>query len=347
MAGLHNVDVKIMRIILQHVAAEDFQSFTSTCKGIYFLALGDLPLEREYRICHYQGPDLCRPRHNPAKLLGEILNDGHTASYVQEVSVDNRISESNPGQLRSLYGEVRHLFRNAESVLRIEKALNKRVSVSDLLKVIGSIDARSVAYLICVLLKSLPNLRTLRVKSPFGSESFDTFEQIVSMKGPEASLSRLRHAEVQELQLLVLLALLPSMQSIHGAEIRARESYDQANHLSLRKSYVTELVLTKCSISPKRLFGVLERFLCLGSFTYDSDQRYDKVVVSEKWKFDPAWLRNGLLAFASSTLHSLTLLSHDKDGKFMGHLRRFKAIRNLHTEYQLLVSLFGCHCADF
>ena len=101
-----------------------------------------------------------------------------------------------------------------------------------------------------------------------------------------------------------------------------------------RSSDVEVLSFTRCLTDPKELCDFLESFRALHSFTYDYDASVLQGVGEE---VDPSLILSGLSAFARSSLESLTLLSHDQERSFMGDIRCFEAVRNLHTETQLLL----------
>ena len=352
MARLSDMPYEITLMIVRLVSPDDIESFALACKDIYYVAYLTLmkhrALKKKHAAYHYYDPDVSGSRCSPSQLLDQILREPRTAFYVQNISLNDWCWKSLQipvSERRQEHSPMPGLEKTT-SILREEVSKTiaqcpffnetNRQQTSDWLKFI---DLGNEDPIIAALLLFLPNLSTLKADGLAGTHEYlnDTLYSIATWKGSGTPLLHLRHAHVADVKLLGILAALPSMKSIHGIGIRATDTETWPDDLVSPNSDVTDLVLTRCSISPKRLFGILGGFKALRSFTYDSAYWTAEPHVSDKVEFDSFWVRAGLSAYAASTLESLTLLSHDKDKNFMGEIRSFERLRYLHTESQLLL----------
>ncbi len=339
-------------MIVQLLSPDDIESFALACKDIYYPAYLTLmkhrALKKKHAVYHYYGPDVSGSRCSPSQLLDQILREPRTAFYVQEISLNDwcwqlvlipvweQRQEHSPIPGREKTNPMlRETVSNLVSQCRFINKTHQQ-QTSEWLKYI---DLGNEDQIISALLPLLPNLSTLKADGLATAHGClnETLHSIATWKGPGTPLSHLRHAHVAHVKLLGILAALPSMKSIHGIGIEATDTETWPDDLVSQNSNVTDLVLTRCSISPKRLFGILGGFKALRSFTYDSVYWAAEPHVSDKVEFDSFWVRAALSAYTASTLESLTLLSHDKDKNFMGEIRSFERLRYLHTESQLLL----------
>ena len=350
MARLCDLSNDIMLMIIPLVSPDDLESFTSTCRGIYKLATEDLEkhraLKREHAVHKYGNAYDDGLGWSPSQLLDEILSKPRTAFYVQEILLHRHSWIPMPNLDPGLQPEDVQLPYSEETSLRVRATVSKLASQDEVAKWLWYIRLGSETHIISLFLLLLPNLSTLRITCV--DEHLPclhrTISRITTMKGPGAPLSRLRHAQVSRPpDFLGLVAAIPSLLSIEGVDMWVCGTEPPLGLLVSRTSNVRDLVLTQSSINSKILFRMLGDFKALRSFVYDLDYRYEKLQLDERGKFDPFWVLSGLAVCASSTLESLTVLSHDKGRRFMGDMRNFKKLRNLRTESQLLLSEIDSH----
>ena len=262
------------------------------------------------------------------------------ALYVQELSINIWWSTQEHQELQQ--GSNRPYSQ--ASIPRLNETVSQLVAQDDVSTWLRYIHAGSEDPIISMLILLLPNLSTLKFEYlGDGQECLcSTLSRITKMKGPDVPLSRLRHVQIPhswelgDFKLFDLFLSLPSVRSIHGTGMFAPDNVACLNtKLAPRTSNLEDLTLTTCWVDPQVLFTYLEAFKALRSFTYDAGEKILDMISPPV--FDPFWTRSGLYAFARSTLESLTLLSHDKERNFMGSIRDFEAVRNLHTETQLLL----------
>ena len=345
MAGISDLCNEIMLMIIKLVSPDDLESFTLSCRGIYKLATGDLEkhraLKREHTVHRYGNVYDARVKWSPSRLLDEILSKPRTAFYIQEICLHRfrgRLMMSPDPGLRP---EDVDLPYSEETNSRVREELSKLATQDEVAEWLWYIIQGSETHIISLFLLLLPNLSKLRIT---GIDShymclYNTISRITTMEYPGAPLARLHHAQIWGfLDVFHVVAALPSMVSIEGVGLWVSQTEPSLGELMLRTSTVRDLILTKCAINPKVLFRMLGSFRALRSFTFDSYYVRERCQTDVRGKFDPFRLLSGLAVHASSTLESLTVLSHDKGRHFMGDMRSFKNLRNLRTESQLLLS---------
>lgn len=332
-------------MIIKLVSPDDLESFTLSCRGIYKLATGDLEkhraLKRKHTVHRYGNAYDARVKWSPSQLLDEILNKPRTAFYIREIWLHRFRWHPMMSPDPLLRPEDVHLPYSEETNSRVREEVSKLAPQDEVAKWLWYIIQGSETHIISLFLLLLPNLSKLRIT---GIDShymclYNTISRITTMDNPGAPLARLRHAQISGfLDVFQMVAALPSMVSIEGVDLWVSQTEPSLGELMLRTSTARDLILTKCAINPKILFRMLGSFRALRSFTYDSDYGRERCQTNVRGKFDPFWLLSGLAVHASSTLESLTVLSHDKGRHFMGDMRSFKNLRNLRTESQLLLS---------
>ena len=326
-------------MIIDLATPNDIESFTAACKRFYYLAAADLEihyaLKRKHAVYRYSSSG---SQCSPAQLLDEIIREPRTALYVRKITLSSWhcrwVWQPNLDRHERL-----HLPYSEEIMSSLMEAVSKYVRGYKYYNWVLPIELGDEDQIISLLLMSLPNLSTLKIDCLGPSQNCLKFTiyRIARMKGPGAPLSRLHHTQITEGELLDLVAALASMRSIHCLGITASGSETWPDKFASKTFTVRDLVFERCSINTKRLCDILEAFKALHSFTYDSDYRYEKSRRDERAGFDPFWARKVLSFHAISTLESLTLLSHDKDRHWMGNIRCFQTLHNLHTEMQLLL----------
>lgn len=346
MSRLSDMPDQIISKIISLVAPDCIESFTSTCKRIYELAVEKLDrhraMKQKHAVYQYKNPIDFYPCCRPSQLLEKVLQEPQTAMYVQELSFNNWWSTQE--YLGTTYPEGSHRPYTQRLIPRLNEIVSQLVPQDEVSTWLKYIETGSEDPIISLLLLLLPNLSTLKFKYlGEGQECLhDTLCRIRKMKGPGVPLSRLRHVQIPHswelggLKLFELFLRLPSIRSIHATGMFTRDVNAHSDtNLAPRTSDLEDLTLTTCWIGPKILSSHLEAFKALRSFTYDSGAKILDMI--PPLEFDSFWIRSGLLTFAISTLESLTPLSHNRKRDFMGSIRGFTAMRNLHTETQLLL----------
>ena len=245
-----------------------------------------------------------------------------------------------------------HLPYGEESMSRLREAVYKLVPQDEASFWIKAMESGSEDPIISMLLLLLPNISTLKFEYQVQSHQFlqHTLYSIARMKGPGVPLSHLHYVKtpnqgIEGFRLLGLLSALPSM--IYDVETDVHPDTDMVPWTRTSE----EMTLTTSMIKPKHLFEFLEAFRRLRSFTYDSDGR--KPPIGIRLVSDPICHRRTpddirftfslfdhcsmLWIFTRSSLTSLTLLSHKRKRDYIGNIRSFENIRNLHAESQLLL----------
>lgn len=344
MARLSDLPNEITLMIIQLVLPDDVESFTSTCQQMYNLAGEELErhrcLKQKHAVYRFSDPYGDSPRRNLSQLLDEILQEPRTAFYVRELSIHGWFTDWDTQE------ESLHLPYSEESMSRLEKAVANVVPLDQVRLFLNYLEVGSEEPIISLLLVLLPNLSklTLEYLEPGRECLLRTLYQFIRVKQCVAPLSRLRHVQILytwgggALNLIGLFFALPSIRSIDGLGIASNPDVWLDIDSAPRTSNLEVLNLTRCSIDFKRIFDLLECFKALRSFTYDPlvSARNDWGVAT-----DPFIIRGGLSAFAKSTLESLKLLSHKKRRQFMGDIRSFQNLRNLHSETQLLLRKYA------
>ena len=363
MAWLTDLPNEIILMIIPLVSPDDIESFTSTCRKIYNLAAQDLErhrsLKRQYGAYHLRGPDDNSLRCRGSQLLDEIIQEPRTAFYVQQLWNHGWFSRWVPqGQdLGPPSLEGVHRPYNEGTISRMRELVTRHVPHDEASRWMENIEFGAESPIVALLLLLLPNLTTVKVLANGPDFLYATLCRITKMTGPEKPLSRLRHVQIThcgdiesktELNIIALYAALPSVRSIHS--LRA---YDPISLIDTRTDLVPrtsgsdlqDLTFTSCLIESEILYNLLKHLKALRSFTYDASIR--KYIPAQPYpKFKPSRILSGLSDFARSTLESLTILSHNKKRNFMGDIRGFESLRNLHIEIQLLLDEFDRHDDD-
>ena len=336
-------EITLMILGLLLLSPADFESFVSTCWRIYRVAGAHLDihraLKREHGEQRFGDPEISGSRSRPSYLLAQIFREPHRALYVREISIDRWPVEWYLEQNYELRQGTLSFPNGEEITARLGEVVPNLVPGDDLWKSLRLTKLRDEDSVITLLLWLLPKISTLKLNDTFISLNY-TVRCIAMMKGRGTPLSYLRHAQISDMSLLCYMAALPSMTSIHGLAINLPEPNRWPEDLVSPTSNVKQLVFTRCSIYPKRLFGILTAFKELRSFTYVSkdphEHSHDESQEHRAVMFDPFWLCAGLSAHTSSTLESLTLISRNEVPLDMGDIRGLKHLRNLHTESQLV-----------
>ena len=341
-------EITLMILGLLLYSPADFESFVSTCKKIYSVAGADLDihraLTREHRVYRFNDPCIFGPRGLPSHLLARIFHEPLRAFYVREIWID-REPLGWTGESKFERRQENPRVPDGEQITaRVREVLPELVHGDEFWKRNRWPELKDEASVIPLLLLLLPNLSTLKVKCLSVIDTgwfYGMLKVITTMKGPGTPLSYLRHAQMPDMRLLSYMVALPSMTSLHGLAINLPEAEHEPDDLISETSNLKHLGFTRCSIHPKRLFGILTAFRELRSFTYVSKDAYEhshhESQAHRTVIFDPSWVCAGLSAFTSSTLESLTLISRNNVGNFMGDIRGLRQLRNLHTESQLLL----------
>ncbi len=353
---------EIILMIISLVLPDDIESFTSTCSKIYRLAAQDLErhraLKRQYAVHQHRYPDDNPPRCNVSQLLDEIFQEPRTAFYVRELWIHtwfSRWATKPDPKTPALGGE--HMPYNEGATSRIREVVFRHLPHEEASKWMRYIESGNEDPIVALLLLLLPNLSTLKIDYEVNDQEclYGTLCRIAKMKGPHAPLSRLCHVHIMhrfhsekiELKIIGLFAALPSVRSIHAQDAYAlNPEVDPDTELPLfTDSRLQDLTFTSCLIDSERLYELLKPFKALRSFTYDAEIR-THMLTEPCPEFEPSRILSGLSDFARSTLESLTILSHNKKRNFMGDIRSFESLRNLHIETQLLLDEFDRHDDD-
>lgn len=199
--------------------------------------------------------------------------------------------------------------------------------------------------LLALLLLRLSNVALLRLRCylmPF-QLLFETMMRILETpRGPH--LSNLTTLEIdsaesefsncfQDWHAINVFAGLPSLRSIIAWNVWITDDEDYSEYLlPPRSSNVSSLTFEHSSIGPQRLCELLKGFKALKRFTYVNTYR-------AQHQFETFWICAALLAHAKASLEYLNLLQTIGSGKrYMGSLRDFENLKEIHTDLIFLVN---------
>ena len=267
-------------------------------------------------------------------LLQNILTTPYIGPHVREANVDFDRGSLNP----EIYTEPEiELLCNmvVESMVLASEVANA-TAVRSLLTHAESSQCESAAF--ALLLPRLPNLEELCIKDSWRSS--EPWVTHVLDKAPRAtkpfltklarvSLSYDPHSASACVNRLQSYAALPSVKELSASDITKMWRYGD-NHLPWLASDVTKLELRAneheadangfCSFL--RGFPKLEVFKlsCVGPSTVE-----------------PSLIKDILLLTVKTTLRKLTILADGGCQSFMGSLRGFEVLTELHTNWPLLI----------
>lgn len=317
----------------------------------YNLAAKDLErhraLKRKYAVSLFHNPYNGSFRRSRSDQLDKYLQEPHTAFYVRTRSVHRWLTQwTQDRDLDITPPEFLHLPSSDERMSRLRETVARLVpedEISTWLKYLEAGNEDPIVSLTLLLFPTASRLE-LQCKGDVHDCLYATIHRIARTMDPGILLSRLHHIHItnwgppQKLapfKLVELSAALPSTRSIHGRCLASSPDVDPETEMAPQTSDLEHLALNACSVNTKRLFELLKALRALRSFTYRSE--YSSNDREPRAEFDPFWIHKALSFFATSTPESLTILSEKRKREFMGDTRSFDAMRNLHTESQLLL----------
>ncbi len=312
--------------ILSFVQPEDLENFAQVQRRVQELARSLLRFQREM-IRKYRTLD----DEAVSSLLKLVLVNPLAGRYVTRMD------------LRNMEGrwdyQDEHVDDNFDSIrlaaAEAKEHLLPRVNVEDLLcPTSDAYDRRGLG--LALLLPFLPNLNIIRFRD--AGFTWSWVERFIA-NAPRATnpvLPKLKKIQIHSKFGCSLASLLPFAALPSLKELSASHSEDGLNSHRMKAlataSEVTKLELCDSSVSSKTLCKFLKSFCKLETFTFSIDHGQNHL------NFDARWLRNALLAQARTTLRTLTVLGLPEQLFFMGSLRDFEVLTNLHMGWNLLLS---------
>ena len=349
MARFYDLANELVLEIIHHVLPDDLESFTLTCKNIWIVAKEELQIHRHLKQ-RYSRLRFSYGSDSPHDILDNILVDYRTALYVKELTFDHWYPAWHGWHGHQDLGWIDelHLPYPEQKMARMRQAASELVTQPQSFEWIQEIEAGDQGPICALLLLLLPNLSTVRIERLGFTD--DRFYQILkraaALRGTDLPLSKLKKIEFlhiynhrrdryEDLDMVVLLAALPSITSISARTHCYGQRNDAYRVLPPRSSNVEELTFVSSAIAPDIIFAFLEGFKALRIFAYHSDHVEDEGL--GRGKFNPFWISAALLAHARTSLESLTLCSHTMKRRYMGDIRSFQNLTTLVTDLQMLL----------
>lgn len=335
---------EILYEILGLAGPEDLENFAQISKRVQELAS---PLLRGHRLLirNYHTFDNWIYGHAAViSLLEGVLTTPQIGQYVREAKVHF---------IGDFYDPVKYTEPEIEFLCKIAAESKHVVSILDATAVLSlqaDIKNHCQSAPLALLLPLLPNLETLQMEENWASPGF-WVSKIVS-NAPKAAnpfLTKLAHVQLRpnnldgnnyrnsqllgaKLEHLRPYAALPSVKELFAPDLTCGLYY-RGNDLPPQASAVTKLELLgiKDQLDAKDLCSFLKDFSNLEVFDFSTSPD-----ISDSM-FDASLIKNTLLATVSATLRTLTILGPTKYSGFIGSLRNFQVLKELHTDWSLLV----------
>lgn len=257
---------ELLEAILDRVAPNDIENFTSSCKLIHSLATKILQehkvLKRAFtRVESNRGPFSA---NQFSGLLYQVLIEPLKADYVQQVLIDGWHDYFLYSNLKM--EAFKEAVKNTDSIPFEEKE-----------QWVSQIEAGDENPVLALLLPRLHYLTSMKIslRSMVDEFMFQTVERVV--KDPRSpSLSRLQQVEISganlpmhSLGLLTVFAGLPSVISLKACGLDADgSSWDRDFSLIPQSSNLRDLTLEHCTFSCSAMFNLIKSAKSLRSFTY-------------------------------------------------------------------------------
>lgn len=342
MAKFNDLPTDIILAILPFVTPDDLESFAMTTRGIYQLSTLACKEHNELKKKYSVFYDLSSGGSMSfTKFLGVVLEDRKIGHYVKKFVAN----EWCQGWI--IMGEHPPPYAE-DQMARVRDATCEKfpkVAAGPLFDIkYGDEDP-----VIALLFSFLPNLQELSW-SPGGEQKTRWIDyslgQIATMKGPEAPLAKLKTVYIDHqdnfdtgLDMVAKFASLPAVQQICANVFHTDTSVKAILGHEVHDSNTTHLSFIKSSIHSKCWVDFLQGFRALRSFKWDRPSQDIDEELSPGNFFDPFWARTALLIHAKDSLENLTILSYSSELRWLGDLRGFRKLQNVHTELRLLMRM--------
>lgn len=326
--------------IAQRVQPDDLDSFGHTSHRIKNVAA---PFVKEHRQLKAQYSKISLGHVGAAKLVYEMCARPWLRLYPR--SLELRANR----QWRTLENPGTRAKAKEVEAITVTRSLAEEEDIRDVLRRTRLIPAHEVDkwleeiergdedYLFALMLACLPNLERLIIRL-----DHTRLEQVKEMvrtikRQPESSqhpraLSRLKDARVLEregsntcdLELFPLIASLPGIEFLHGRNLVGmyRECYrDGWLTYPGASPTITHITLETCGMSVEGLEKLCDSITGLRSFKY--------VAHRAGWGLHRI---SDLLKTAHTTLEELVLSTGSGESRFIGHLRKFTALKHVEVD---------------
>lgn len=343
MTGFSSLSQELILMIWDFADVEDIYNFSTVSQGVYLLVCEALrehcKLTKRLSVISNVDNESGEPT-SFGPILKEILLNPRAARYPSLLNIGRCVDQWD-GEVGNTPGRVLErdleLFKQAgRDNLSVSKPEKQRYWLS-------RFDQGDEEPLIALLLLLLPNLRKIQICSTYELCLVveDALRMIVYEGHP--SLKKLRAVDLRsataagsidlDFGLVRLFASLPSVTCISSQLLSSNENdIDHASVYDISQTNVISLSFELCFISPKILFQFISSTRSLEHFFYIAEES-----TSDRWDFDPFWVRSALLTQARETLRTLTILDGGSEMVFMGHLRNFTRLESVESDFRLLV----------
>ncbi|CAD6588679.1 MAG: hypothetical protein ASARMPREDX12_003411 [Alectoria sarmentosa] len=335
MAVFSELPNEIICVILPLVEPEDLENFAQAARRIQELARPLLQVHRKMirKYCILT-EGLVKGEISP--LLKVALTNSHLGRYVKEIKIcciDCRYSRSD------WYTEDD--IASVQVVAAESKYLVPDGNIEDLCRLSLDITHRRGGIPLALLLPLLPNLEALMIEDLIGKPTPSWPETVIMNASIAAKpvLTKLRKVQLRShhgagpnLRHLLRFAALPSLRELSAFDTYGPQRTPcKCQYTFVPASEVTKLELCDSTVDSETLCSFLQNFGKLQTFTFST---YNGVIYLI---LNPSLIRDALLSLAKTTLQTLTILGHPKKLSFMGSLREFEVLAELHTHRALLL----------